>query len=200
MTSSRLLLILFFFQGVTAFAACKATPGADLIWRSTTLQYVFIGELHGSNETPAAFGQLVCDGLMHGRRVVVALERPTSEQVSLTSIVSSPDESAATRALLEQPDWQQGMDGRASHAMLSLLLYCDSCMHPIPPCRSSHLRLRSRTIRQGRVIKQWEPSCYQLAKKTPKVSYSYSQATPMAWKPLCSDTISLRCMSHRRSD
>jgi hypothetical protein len=123
LTSPRLLLILFFFQALTAFAACKATPGADLIWRSKTLQYVFIGELHGSNETPAAFGQLVCDALMHGRRVVVALERPTSEQVSLTSIVSSPDESAATRVLLEQPDWQQGMDGRASQAMLSLLLY-----------------------------------------------------------------------------
>jgi hypothetical protein len=54
--------------------------------------------------------------------VTVALERPTSEQPALDGIPDGKDVDAAKEALLGQPGWRDGMDGRASEAMLRLLL------------------------------------------------------------------------------
>lgn len=78
---------------------------------------MFIGELHGSNETPAAFRNLVCDALAHGKYVTVALERQTSEQAALEGILTAKDLPAAQAVLLRQPGWKNGMDGRASGAI-----------------------------------------------------------------------------------
>ena len=78
--------------------------------------------MHGSNETPDAFSNLVCDALAHKRQVTVALERPTSEQVALDGILNNRNLGAAEKALLAEPDWKNGMDGRASEAMMRLLL------------------------------------------------------------------------------
>jgi hypothetical protein len=86
------------------------------------VQWLLIGELHGSNESPQAFGNLVCDALAHKKRLLVALERPTSEQPALDRLLTSHNSAAAKKALLAEPDWKNGMDGRASEAMLSLLL------------------------------------------------------------------------------
>jgi hypothetical protein len=104
------------------FASCSAIPGADQIWARKSVRWLFVGELHGSNEAPAAFFDLVCDALRHGRRVTVALERPVSEQTALQGLLSRPDLAAATALLLNQPGWKEGMDGRASEAMLRLLI------------------------------------------------------------------------------
>jgi len=54
--------------------------------------------------------------------VTVALERPTSEQPALDGILDGKDVDAAKGALLAQPEWRNGMDGRASGAMLRLLV------------------------------------------------------------------------------
>jgi hypothetical protein len=86
------------------------------------MHWVFIGELHGSNETPAAFGDLVCDALAQGRHVTVALERPTSEQAPLDNILTAKDLPTAQAALLRLSGWKEGMDGRASEAMMRLLV------------------------------------------------------------------------------
>jgi hypothetical protein len=86
------------------------------------VHWVFIGELHGSNETPAAFRELVCDAIAQGKHVTVALERPSSEQAALDNIVTAKDLSAAEKSLLQLPRWKEGMDGLASEAMLRLLV------------------------------------------------------------------------------
>jgi hypothetical protein len=112
-----------------AFAACMPIPGADQIWSRQRLRWVFVGELHGSNEAPAAFLDLVCDALARGRRVTVALERPTSEQAALDGILASRNLIAAKEELLAQHDWRDGMDGRASEAMLRLLLALRELRH-----------------------------------------------------------------------
>jgi hypothetical protein len=104
------------------FAACSPLPGADQVWSRPAIRWVFVGELHGSNEAPEAFLDLVCDALARGRRVVVALERPTNEQQLLDAILDGKDVDAAKHALLAQPGWRDGMDGRASEAMLRLVL------------------------------------------------------------------------------
>lgn len=103
------------------FAACTSIPGADQIWSNKQVHWVFVGEDHGSNETPAAFLDLVCDALAHGKNVTVALERPTSEQAALDGVLVARNPAEAQQELLKQPDWKKGMDGRASKAMLRLL-------------------------------------------------------------------------------
>lgn len=109
-------------DAVAAIAACSPIPGVDQVLSKASVHWVFVGELHGSNETPAAFGDLVCDALARGKRVTVALERPTSEQAALDGILTAQDLSAAKTVLLQRPGWQDGMDGRASEAMLRLLI------------------------------------------------------------------------------
>ena len=105
-----------------ATTACSPVPGADQIWSKASVHWVFIGELHGSNETPAAFRELVCDAIAQGKHVTVALERPTSEQAALDNILTAKDLSAAKESLLRLPRWKEGMDGLASEAMLRLLV------------------------------------------------------------------------------
>lgn len=105
-----------------ASPSCSPVPGGDQIWSKTSVHWVFIGELHGSNETPAAFRELVCDAIAHGKHVTVALERPTSEQAALDNILTARDLSTAKESLLQLPRWKEGMDGLASEAMLRLLV------------------------------------------------------------------------------
>jgi hypothetical protein len=73
-------------HAAAASPSCLPVPGADQIWSKASVHWVFIGELHGSNETPAAFRDLVCDAIAQGKHVTVALERPTSEQAALDNI------------------------------------------------------------------------------------------------------------------
>src|SRR6185437_13222648 len=101
---------------------CSPLSGADQIWSRPALQWVLIGEQHGNNETPAAFFNLVCDALVKRKQVTVAVEHPVDEQAALDGIVMSPDFESAQRVLLNQPSWKNGMDGRASSAMLLLLV------------------------------------------------------------------------------
>jgi hypothetical protein len=106
--------------GVTA--PCTPVPGADQIWSNPSLRWVLIGEVYGDKETPAAFLNLVCDALSRGRKVVVALEHPSDEQAALDGILTAPALEPAQTILLSQPSWRNGMDGRASEAMLDLIL------------------------------------------------------------------------------
>lgn len=120
-----LLFILTMGLAINAAAAdgsCSPVPGADQIWSKASVHWMFIGELHGSNETPAAFHDLVCDAVAQGKHVTVALERPTSEQAALDDLLTAKDISKAREALLQLPRWKEGMDGLASEAMLRLLV------------------------------------------------------------------------------
>lgn len=107
-----------------AVASCSPIPGADQIWSKAGVHWVFIGEMHGSNETPAAFRELVCDAIAQGKHVTVALERLTSEQSALDNILTATakDLSAAQESLLRLPSWKEVPDGRGSEAMLRLVL------------------------------------------------------------------------------
>lgn len=119
-----LLVMGFAIHAMGATTACSPVPGADQIWSKPSLHWVFIGELHGSNETPAAFHDLVCDAIALGKHVTVALERPASEQAALDNILTAKtkDLPAVKEALLQLPRWKEGMDGLASEAMLRLLV------------------------------------------------------------------------------
>src|SRR6476646_3636112 len=118
----QFLLAMGLAINAAAGASCSPVPGADQIWSKPSLHWVFIGELHGSNETPAAFRELVCDAIARGKHVTVALERPTSEQSALDNILTARDLATAQESLLQLPHWKEGMDGLASEAMLRLLV------------------------------------------------------------------------------
>jgi hypothetical protein len=122
----RIALQFLLMMGLAIHAAaspsCSPVPGADQIWSKPAVHWVFIGELHGSNETPAAFRDLVCNAIAQGKHVTVALERPTSEQATLDDIVTGKDLSAAKESLLQLHGWKEVLDGRGSEAMLRLLV------------------------------------------------------------------------------
>jgi hypothetical protein len=109
-------------NAAAAVAPCSPVPGADQIWSKPSVHWVFVGEFHGSNETPAAFRDLVCDAIAQGKHVTVALERPTSEQAALDNILTAKDLAAAQESLLRLPGWKEVPDGRGSEAMLRLLV------------------------------------------------------------------------------
>jgi hypothetical protein len=113
---------LFVTTASPVFATCTPVPGASNLWSRSSIRWVWLGESHGTVETPAVFGDLVCDALAHGRHVTVALERPNTEQAAINAVVGSGNQATAVRALLDQPDWRSIYDGRTSQAMLELLL------------------------------------------------------------------------------
>jgi hypothetical protein len=102
--------------------ACTPLFGIDQVWSNVNIHWLLVGELHGSNETPEIFFDVICNARKKGKRVVVALERATSEQDSLTDMLVAGNLAEARSKLLNQPGWTSGMDGRASKAMLQLLL------------------------------------------------------------------------------
>lgn len=118
-----ILIGLFAGTAIPACATtCKPIPGASELWSRPSIHWVWLGESHGTVETPAVFGDLVCDALAHGRPVTVALERPKTEQAAIDAVIGSEDQKAAEHALLDLPDWRGSYDGRTSQAMLELLV------------------------------------------------------------------------------
>lgn len=122
MRFSQLSFLVICLSGSVAAGTCSPIPGAEQLWSRPKLRWLIVGETHGSNETPAAFLDLVCDALEHGKRVTVALERSSSEQELLDRVLTDPDSTHAVKDLLRQWDWREALDGRSSKAMLQLLL------------------------------------------------------------------------------
>lgn len=100
---------------------CTPIPGTDQLWSRPGLRFVLVGEIHGTKETPATFGDLVCSASSLKRPIVVGVERPSGEQKALNKLVNAGNEEDSVRGLLSEDGWST-LDGRSSKAMLSLLL------------------------------------------------------------------------------
>jgi len=159
------LAVVFSMNAAASASVCSPVPGADQIWSRPSLQWVWVGESHGSNETPAVFGDLVCEALARGRQVTVALERPTSEQPALQSILTSSDLASAEKELLNQPGWRQIMDGRASEAMLRLLVSLRDLRKKYPALQISAIDGPSYTAALGSRDEAMGLSVLSLAKR-----------------------------------
>lgn len=61
-----------------ATPACTPVPGSSRLWEST-IRWVIVGEMHGTNESPDAFANLICLAAATGRPVTVALEYTADE-------------------------------------------------------------------------------------------------------------------------
>ena len=106
----------------SAGATCAPLPGASAVLANAATRYLVVGEMHGSNEEPRLFGELVCHALADGRQVVVGLERSTSEQAALDDVLVGSDLHAAEAKLIHEPGWTDIWDGRSSGAMLDLMV------------------------------------------------------------------------------
>lgn len=100
---------------------CREVAGAAALWKAPETRYVLFGEMHGTTEPPALFGDVVCLASAE-RPVVVALEVPAAEQVALDVFMASNGSSKDLADLLAGPFWSgKSPDGRSSEAMLSLI-------------------------------------------------------------------------------
>jgi hypothetical protein len=86
-------------------------------------EIILIGEIHGTQETPRLFGNLVtvAAGETNGR-IGVGLELPITLQALVDEAVRNNATIDSFRGqLLAHPDWKKINDGRSSQAMLDLI-------------------------------------------------------------------------------
>ncbi|NYT41215.1 hypothetical protein HZY97_10640 [Sphingomonas sp. R-74633] len=98
---------------------CTPIPGSAAILDDPAVDYVILGEMHGTHETPAFFGDLVCVAAAR-RPVIVSLEIPRDDQPVLDAWLASSGDAAAQAALFQASFWSSN-DGRSSVAMLALI-------------------------------------------------------------------------------
>lgn len=99
---------------------CAPPEGSDALWRDD-VRFVAVGEMHGTNQAPSAFAELVCEAAKRGP-VAVALEFPVQMQPVFDAFMAEPDANKARDLVLA---YEYGPfrfhDGRGSEAMLAML-------------------------------------------------------------------------------
>ena len=102
---------------------CNPVPGLEAALNSPA-RVLWFGEVHGTTETPALFGDIVCAVAAHDNRpVVVALERTPQETEQWLAFLRADTPEPMTGFLLTGAQWRQrAQDGRNSEAMLALAL------------------------------------------------------------------------------
>ena len=99
---------------------CTPIPGADRLWQPST-RWVLVGELHGTNETPDAFANLVCLAAATNRPITVALEYSPDDQAVVDAYLASDGKGRARSALLRLSTFASAVqDGRGSVAFVRL--------------------------------------------------------------------------------
>jgi len=116
------VFVLAFASSAPAAQECEPVSGAERVVRPGAV--ILLGEIHGTEQAPAAVAGLACQALSSGLRVSVGLEIPRSEQAVVSDYVlsSSAEDAARLARLKESSFWARDyQDGRSSRAMLDLL-------------------------------------------------------------------------------
>ena len=101
---------------------CPPVPGAEPLLERA--EVVLVGEIHGTEESPAFVAALACRALAGGRPVTVGFEIAASEEERFAAYLDSDGGEAAREAVLAGPPWQatgRAQYGATSEAMLGLL-------------------------------------------------------------------------------
>jgi hypothetical protein len=98
---------------------CDPIDGLDQVLSAPG---VFIGDMHGSVESPAFLSALGCQAVKSGHSLVVAMEYEAKDQSVLDQFLLTADETKAVSILTATPHWTENRDGRASAAMRDALL------------------------------------------------------------------------------
>jgi hypothetical protein len=105
----------------SSVSTCTPVVGADQLWRQS-IRWIIVGEIHGTNETPDAFINLVCLAAETRRPVTVALELSSDGQPVIDAYLASDGGTQARASLLSLPNFTAEMqDGRGSGAFARLL-------------------------------------------------------------------------------
>jgi hypothetical protein len=105
-----------------ATPACTPIDGAQALLEDKSIRWIVVGELHGTAESPDVFADLVCLAGKTNRRIVVALERSTTEQIDIDLYLKSDGGPAARAALTAGAMWRTEMqDGRSSRAYADMI-------------------------------------------------------------------------------
>lgn len=116
---------LLFAIGVVLVVACSAShargTACDAPRGIPAARLVLFGELHGTAESPALVGRVVC-AYSEAEPVALGLELPATEQEPIDDYLASNGDAAARERLLSGPFWLHD-DGRSSRAMFGLIRY-----------------------------------------------------------------------------
>jgi hypothetical protein len=103
---------------------CRPIRGAGVLWQNPAVRFILVGEIHGTAESPAIFGDLVCIAATATHRpIIAAIEHPVSEQPALDAFLRSSGDVKAQDALRAQDTWTGFQDGRESEAYFALIEY-----------------------------------------------------------------------------
>jgi hypothetical protein len=99
---------------------CQAVAGLESLFAPGA--GLLLGEMHGTEQSPAFLANAVCLALKAGLPVTVALEIPREETSRTDAFLSSAGGESDRAALLAGPFWRADyQDGRRSQAMFALL-------------------------------------------------------------------------------
>lgn len=101
---------------------CPPVPGAEPLLERA--EVVLVGEMHGTEESPAFVAALACRALAAGRPVTVGFEIAASEEERFAAYLDSDGGEAARATALAGPPWQaegRAQYGATSEAMFGLL-------------------------------------------------------------------------------
>jgi len=100
-------------------ATCGRIDGVEQVLHAPG---VFIGDMHGSVESPAFLRDLACHAMATHRPVVIAMEYDSADQRVLDQFLKTADEPQAVKMLTATPHWKGNRGGRASAAMRDALM------------------------------------------------------------------------------
>lgn len=103
---------------------CAPPPYAQAIWTQKHIRYVLIGEVHGTEQTPAAFAEIVCAAAASGKRVLIGLEFPENARSAFQRYVASAGTMHDMTTFLDNSGWRamrELPDGRTSSAMWNMI-------------------------------------------------------------------------------
>lgn len=107
-------------ESIVQPAICREAPGLANLLRPGGV--LLLGEIHGTDQTPAFVANAACLALEGGNSVVVALEIPEEEADRIDAFIISNGDNAERERLMQGAFWNaEFQDGRRSNAMLGLL-------------------------------------------------------------------------------
>lgn len=103
-----------------SIAGCAPVPGLEARIADPKLDYLLVGEYHGTNEMPGLAADAMCAAAATGRPTVLGVEFTPDTQPFLDAYLASDGGQRARAALLEAPAWRE-KGGRTTMAILAMI-------------------------------------------------------------------------------
>lgn len=130
----RAVFLVLALIAMAGAARADDIPGLSKLLDRPELRYLVIGEMHGTVEMPAFFGELVEQAAAH-KPVSVVLEYPEQMRRDLERYLASSGDEAARKTFLATDFWAKWRDGRSSRAMFALIEKLRTLQVPVAACQ-----------------------------------------------------------------